>query len=78
MHGSIAGWIYMSVISPRELSTSILLYSYDTTVLSVLAVDLWDTGHYNYVAALGVLMVILLVIMVCFAGAIGARIGTAE
>lgn len=78
MPGFVAGWIYVSVISLRELSTSILLYSYNSTVLSIMAFDLWEGGQYTYVCALGVLMVLLLVVMAYAARKLGARIGIAE
>ena len=78
MPGFVAGWIYISIISLRELSTSILLYSYNSTVLSIMAFDLWEGGQYTYVCALGVLMVLLLVIMAYVARRLGARIGIAE
>ncbi|TMA62477.1 MAG: iron ABC transporter permease, partial [Deltaproteobacteria bacterium] len=58
MPGFTAGWIYISIIALRELSTSILLYSYNSTVLSIMAFDLWEGGQYTYVCALGVLMVL--------------------
>ena len=78
MPGFVAGWIYISIISLRELSTSILLYSYDSTVLSIMAFDLWEGGQYTYVTALGVLMVLLLVAMAYVARQLGAKIGIAE
>jgi iron(III) transport system permease protein len=78
MPGFVAGWIYISIIALRELSTSILLYSYDSTVLSIMAFDLWEGGQYTYVCALGVLMVLLLVAMAFIARKLGARIGIAE
>jgi len=78
MPGFTAGWIYISIIALRELSTSILLYSYNSTVLSIMAFDLWEGGQYTYVCALGVLMVILLVAMAFVARMLGARIGIAE
>jgi iron(III) transport system permease protein len=78
MPGFIAGWIYISIIALRELSTSILLYSYNSTVLSIMAFDLWEGGQYTYVCALGVLMVLLLVAMAYTARRLGARIGIAE
>jgi iron(III) transport system permease protein len=53
MPGFTAGWIYISIIALRELSTSILLYSYNSTVLSIMAFDLWEGGQYTYVCALG-------------------------
>ncbi|HWO41066.1 MAG TPA: iron ABC transporter permease [Candidatus Eisenbacteria bacterium] len=78
MPGFTAGWIYISIIALRELSTSILLYSYDSTVLSIMAFDLWEGGQYTYVCALGVLMVLLLISMAFFARKLGARLGVAD
>jgi iron(III) transport system permease protein len=78
MPGFVAGWIYISIISLRELSTSILLYSYNSTVLSIMAFDLWEGGQYTYVCALGVLMVLLLVVMAFIARKLGAKVGIAE
>ncbi|OGQ77983.1 MAG: ABC transporter permease [Deltaproteobacteria bacterium RIFCSPLOWO2_12_FULL_60_19] len=78
MPGFVAGWIYISIIALRELSTSILLYSYSSTVLSIMAFDLWEGGQYTYVCALGVLMVLLLVAMAFVARKFGAKIGIAE
>jgi iron(III) transport system permease protein len=78
MPGFTAGWIYISIIALRELSTSILLYSYNSTVLSIMAFDLWEGGQYTYVCALGVLMVLLLIAMAFTARKLGARVGIAE
>jgi iron(III) transport system permease protein len=78
MPGFTAGWIYISIIALRELSTSILLYSYNSTVLSIMAFDLWEGGQYTYVCALGVLMVLLLVVMAFAARKLGAKVGIAE
>ena len=77
MPGFTAGWIYISIIALRELSTSILLYSYNSTVLSIMAFDLWEGGQYTYVCALGVLMVLLLIAMAFAARKLGARLGIA-
>jgi len=78
MPGFTAGWIYISIIALRELSTSILLYSYNSTVLSIMAFDLWEGGQYTYVCALGVLMVLMLLTMAAVARKLGAKIGIAE
>jgi iron(III) transport system permease protein len=78
MQGFPSCLIYNSIIALRELSTSILLYSYNSTVLSIMAFDLWEGGQYTYVCALGVLMVLLLVVMAFTARKLGARIGIAE
>jgi iron(III) transport system permease protein len=78
MPGFVAGWIYIAVVSLRELSTSILLYTQESIVLSILVFDLWESGLYNSVAALGVLMVAFLIIVTWGARRLGARIGYIE
>lgn len=75
MPGFVAGWIYIAVVSLRELSTSILLYTEQSIVLSILAFDLWESGLYSSVSALGVLMVLFLMVVTWLARRIGARIG---
>ncbi|TAJ93119.1 ABC transporter permease subunit, partial [bacterium] len=78
MPGFVAGWIYIAVVSLRELSTSILLYSQQSIVLSILVFDLWESGLYSSVSALGVLMVLFLMVVTWTARSIGARIGYIE
>jgi iron(III) transport system permease protein len=78
MPGFVAGWIYIAVVSLRELSTSILLYNQDSIVLSILVFDLWESGLYSSVAALGVLMVAFLILITWAARKVGARIGYIE
>jgi iron(III) transport system permease protein len=78
MPGFIAGWVYIAIVSLRELSTSILLYTQDSIVLSILVFDLWESGLYNTVSALGVLMVIFLMFVTWAARKIGARIGAVD
>ncbi len=75
MPGFVAGWIYIAVVSLRELSTSILLYTEQSIVLSILVFDLWESGLYSSVSALGVLMVLFLMVVTWLARSIGARIG---
>ena len=76
--GFVAGWIFISIVSLRELSTSILLYSFDNVVLSILVFDMWENGEYSFVTALGVLMVLLLIAMAYAARKLGAKFGVAE
>ncbi|MGH7774891.1 MAG: ABC transporter permease [Candidatus Binatia bacterium] len=75
MPGFVAGWIYIAVVSLRELSTSILLYTQESIVLSILVFDLWESGLYSSVSALGVLMALFLMVVTWGARRIGARIG---
>jgi iron(III) transport system permease protein len=77
MPGFTAGWIYISIIALRELSTSILLYSHESIVLSIMAFELWENGQYTYVCALGALMVAVLLAMAFIARQLGAKIGIA-
>ncbi|MFJ9535994.1 ABC transporter permease [Streptomyces sp. NPDC101225] len=73
--GILAGWVYILVVSFRELSSTILLYSPGKEVLSVLIWEQFENGQFTTLAALGVLMVVLLVVLVSVAYRLGARFG---
>ena len=45
--GSSAGWIYILVVSFRELSSSILLYSPGNEVLSILIFEQYENGQFT-------------------------------
>ena len=76
--GLLAGWIYVMIVSIRELSTSILLYSPDTQVVSIVIWELWENGQYVELSALGVMFIIALFIMVMVAQWLGRRYGVKE
>jgi iron(III) transport system permease protein len=76
--GLVAGWIYVVVVSVRELSSSILLYSQNTRVLSVTIWEFWQNGQTGVLAALGVSMVVVLMALVAVAYKLGAKIGVRE
>jgi iron(III) transport system permease protein len=78
MPGLIAGWIYIVLVSFRELSSSILLYSPGNEVLSILIWERWENGQFTQLAALGMVMVVVLVVLVVIATRLGARIGVKE
>ena len=78
MPGIVAGWVYVVVVSIRELSSSILLYSHNTRVLSVSIWELWENGETGVLAALGVVMVVALMILVAIAYKVGARVGVRD
>ncbi len=71
----MAGWIYIAMVSLRELSTSILLYGYGSEVLSIVVFDLWEGGQYPTLCALGMMMIAFLVILAFVANKVGAKIG---
>lgn len=76
--GLVAGWIYVMIVSIRELSTSILLYSPDTQVISIMIWELWENGQYVELSALGVLFIIALFVLVLIAQALGRKYGVKE
>jgi iron(III) transport system permease protein len=76
--GLVAGWIYVVVVSVRELSSSILLYSQNTRVMSVTIWEFWQNGQTGVLAALGVCMVVVLMALVAVAYKLGAKIGVRE
>jgi iron(III) transport system permease protein len=78
MPGLIAGWIYIVLVSFRELSSSILLYSPGNEVLSIVIWERWENGQFTQLAALGIVMVAALVVLVVLATRLGARIGVKE
>jgi iron(III) transport system permease protein len=78
MPGILAGWVYVMIVSIRELSSSILLYSSNTRVLSVVIWELWANGETGVLAALGVVMVGALMALVAIAYKLGARVGVRE
>lgn len=73
--GVLAGWVYILVVSFRELSSTILLYSPGKEVLSVLIWEQFENGQFTTLAALGVCMIVILVVLVSLAYRFGARFG---
>jgi iron(III) transport system permease protein len=76
--GLLAGWIYVVIVSIRELSSSILLYSPGTEVVSIMIWELWQNGQYVELSALGVMLIILLFCLVMVAQLVGKRFGISE
>lgn len=76
--GLIAGWIYVVIVSVRELSGSILLYSPDTEVVSIMIWEYWQNGQYAELCALGVMLIATLFCFVLLAQFVSRRFGIAE
>jgi iron(III) transport system permease protein len=76
--GLIAGWIYIVIVSIRELSSSVLLYSPGTEVVSVVLWEMWQNGQYVQLSALGVMLIAALFTFVLVAQAFGRRFGLSE
>ncbi len=76
--GLLAGWIYIVIVSIRELSASILLYSPGTEVVSITIWELWENGQYVELSALGVLFILALFLLVMVAQLVGRKFGLKE
>jgi iron(III) transport system permease protein len=62
---SLAGaFILVFIPATRELSTAIFLYSVNTQVLSVLLFDKSDEGNFEMLAAIGLVLVFITVVLV--------------
>jgi iron(III) transport system permease protein len=73
--GLLAGWIYILVISLRELSSSLILYSPGNEVLPVVVWERFESGEFAEVAALGVAMTVVLVALVAGAHRLSTKMG---
>jgi iron(III) transport system permease protein len=76
--GLIAGWLTIVIVSLRELSSSILLYSPDSQVVSIVLWELWQNGQYVQLSALGVMMIVVLFVFVLVTQFIGRRFGVGD
>jgi iron(III) transport system permease protein len=76
--GLLAGFIYVMIVSIRELSSSILLYSPGTEVVSIMIWELWQNGQYVELSALGVMLMIALLCLVMLAQLFSRRFGIAQ
>ncbi len=73
--GLVAGWIYVMIVSIRELSSSILLYSPGSEVVSIVIWELWENGQYVELSALGVMLILALFVLVLLAQWLGRKFG---
>jgi len=58
MPALLAGWIYIFLITFKELSIALLLYSPGSQVVAVTIWELWDNGHIGELAAFSLLITI--------------------
>lgn len=74
--GILSGWIFVLLVSFRELSSTVLLAGPDSDVLSVILFRQFNEGTFGVVAALSVLMLVILSLIIVLAFKIGSRFGT--
>lgn len=75
MPSLMAAFLYTTIVAFREISAAIFLYSQNTNVMSVQIYNLWSSGDYPVVAALGIVLVVLLTVIVGLVRLLGGRIG---
>jgi iron(III) transport system permease protein len=66
--GLIASWVLIFMPSLRELSSSVLLWTTNTKVVSVVILDFYQEGRLEFVSVLGVLLmaITLVVVMISY------------
>jgi iron(III) transport system permease protein len=63
----LAAWIYVFVLSVRELGASVFLIGPGTAVLGTISLTMWEEGgSYGAVAALGVIQIVPVLVIVAF------------
>jgi iron(III) transport system permease protein len=75
MPALLAGWIYIFLITFKELSIALLLYSPGSQVVAVTIWELWDNGHVGELAAFSLVITIGTVIVGSIFLSIGHRYG---
>src|ERR671923_429776 len=75
MPALLAGWIYIFLITFKELSIALLLYSPGSQVVAVTIWELWDNGHVGELAAFSLVITIGTVIVGCIFLSIAQRYG---
>jgi len=75
MPSLLAAFLYTMIVSFREISAAIFLYSSGTEVVSVSIYSLWSDGSYPLVAALGIVMVAFLSVAVVAVRLVTKRVG---
>jgi iron(III) transport system permease protein len=65
--GLIAAWILIFMPSIRELSSSVLLWTTNTKVVSVVILDFYEEGLLEIASALGMVLIVITLIVVVIA-----------
>jgi len=71
----VAAFLYSFIVAFREISAPIFLYTQQTQVVSVKIYNLWVSGEFTIVSALGVVMVAVLAVAVLVVGLASRHLG---
>lgn len=71
--GLLAGWVLMFISMMRELSASIMLYSFEQETLAVALYLTWEDGVFAHVCILSLIVVVLSLGSIAIVGAMARR-----
>ena len=74
----LGGWVFIFLLSAKELSMSVLLVSPQTPVVSVAIFELWENAQVGELAAFGVLWTLILVSIAVFYYLFARRYGVQQ
>ena len=74
--GILSGWIFVVLVSFRELSATVLLAGPKSEVLSVILFRQYNEGTFGVVAALSIVMIAILCAIIGISYSVGSRFGT--
>ena len=74
----LGGWIFIFLLSAKELSMSVLLVSPQTPVVSVAIFELWENAQVGELAAFGVIWSVILVSIAVVYYVIARRYGVQQ
>jgi len=69
----VASWVLIFLPSLRELSSSVLLWTTNTKVITIVILHFYEEGRLDYVSVLGVLLMVLTLVIVAFSHRIVGR-----
>ena len=76
--GMVAGGIFVVIHAFRELSASLFVYTGGNEVVGVTMWSLWADGSYSLLAAFGILVLLIIIVLSLVANFIGSRFGIRE
>jgi iron(III) transport system permease protein len=74
----VAAWLYVFIVSVRELGASVLLTNQNTIVLAVTIFEQYEAGQFGQVAAMSVMLILTLLIVVAVVQRVSARFGVRD
>jgi iron(III) transport system permease protein len=76
--GLVAGWLYIAMLSVREVGTSVLIYTAGNEVLAISMFAMYFDGQLNELSAFGVMLMAVLVVLAVVAQRFSRRFGVRE